>query len=104
MVLIPFSLRQFVSLQQLIDTVFIFCFIRKTGKKKDHNDLQASFNIIRVGQYYRLINYGETYTFEALEIISNDDCIVRSIDTLEKFQLSDLVKFGKGADFDFEEI
>jgi len=39
-----------------------------------------------------------------MEIINNDDCIVRSLDTLEEFQLADLIKFGKGADFYFEEI
>ena len=38
------------------------------------------------------------------EIINEYDCLVRSIDTLEKYQLSDLIKFGKGADFNFEEI
>jgi len=57
-----------------------------------------------VGKYYRLINYGETYTFEVMEIINNDDCVIKSIDTLETFQLSDLTRYGKGADFDFEEI
>ena len=74
------------------------------GKKKDQNELHASFNIIRVGQRYRLINYGETYIFEAIEIINDDECVVRSLDTLEKFNLSDLVKYGRGIDFDFEEI
>lgn len=83
---------------------FIFFYQYSTGTKQDHSELHASFNIIRVGQYYRLINYGETYEFEALEIINNDDCIVRSVDTLEKYRLSDLIKFGKGADFNFEEI
>ena len=75
-----------------------------TGTKKDHSELHASFNIIRVGQNYRLVNYGETNTFEVLEIINEDECIVRSVDTLEKYHLSDLIKFGKGEDFDFEEI
>ena len=57
-----------------------------------------------MGKSYRLINYGEVYTFEAMEIISNDECLIKSIDTLETFLLSDLTKYGKGADFDFEEI
>jgi hypothetical protein len=39
-----------------------------------------------------------------LEIINEAECIVRSIDTLEKYHLSDLIRFGKGEDFDFEEI
>ena len=79
-------------------------YLNTTKTKKDHSELHASFNIIRVGKHYRLINYGETYIFEALEIINVDDCLVRSTDTLEKFLLSDLIKFGRGKDFDFEEI
>ena len=57
-----------------------------------------------MGQNYRLINYGETHDFEALELINEGDCIIRSIDTLEKYYLSDLIKFGRGADFYFEEL
>ena len=59
---------------------------------------------MRVGKQYRLTNYGETSIFEVLDIINDDDCIVRSLDTLERFQLADLTKFGRGADFYFEEI
>jgi len=57
-----------------------------------------------VGKSYQLINYGETYTFEVMEIINNDDWVIKSIDTLETYHLSDLTRYGKGADFDFEEI
>lgn len=57
-----------------------------------------------MGKSYQLINYGETYTFEVMEIINNDDWVIKSIDTLETYHLSDLTRYGKGADFDFEEI
>lgn len=72
--------------------------------QENKSKLHASFNIIRVGQRYRLTNYGDTYTFEVLEIVSNENCLVRSLDTLEPYNLGDLIKFGKGDDFDFEEI
>ena len=74
------------------------------SKKKGKSKLHASYNIIRVGKKFRLLNFGEKYEFEVLEILDNDDCIVRSLDTLETYQLSDLTKFGKWDDFDFEEI
>ncbi len=74
--------------------------------KKDEgkSDLQASFNIIRVGQQYSLTNFGEIYTFQVVEILSNENCMVRSLDTLETYQLNDLVKFGRGGDFNFQEL
>ena len=74
------------------------------GKKKDRSKLYASFNIIRTAKKYRLVNFGETYEFEIIEIINDEDCLVRSLDTLETYHLADLVRYGKGDDFDFEEI
>lgn len=72
--------------------------------KRDRSEIYASFNIIRVGKRYRLVNYGETHEFEILEIFNEENCIVRSLDTLEMYNLSELVQYGKGDDFDFEEI
>ena len=68
------------------------------------SQLHASFNTIRVGQRYRLTNFGDIYTFEVLEMLSNENYIIRSLDTLETFQLNDIVKFGRGQDFNFEEV
>lgn len=73
-------------------------------ENQDKSEIYASFNIIRVGKRYRLINFGESNTFEVLEINTDDDCVVRSLDTLETYNLLDLVRYGKGEDFDFEEI
>ena len=74
------------------------------AKSKNKSELYASFNIIRTGKRYRLINFGETYEFEIIEIFSDEDCLVRSLDTLESYHLADLIRYGKGEDFDFEEI
>ena len=72
--------------------------------RKDKSELHASFNIIRTGKQYRLVNFGETSEFEIVEILSDEDCLVRSLDTLETYHLSELVRYGKGEDFDFEEL
>ena len=73
-------------------------------RRKEKGKLHAAYNIIRTGKQYRLFNYGEEYKFEVMEILNDNDCIVRSLDTLESYQLSDLTRFGRGDDFDFEEI
>ncbi len=74
------------------------------GRRTNKSEIHASFNIIRVGQRYRLTNYGDIYTFEVLEIINSEKYSVRSLDTLETYNLEDIVRFGKGEDFYFEEI
>jgi hypothetical protein len=74
------------------------------AKSKDKSELYASFNTIRTGKRYRLVNFGETSEFEIIDILSDENCLVRSLDTLETYHLADLIRYGKGEDFDFEEI
>ena len=74
----------------------------KESNKK--SPLRASFNTMRVGMRYKLVNHGDTSIFEVLEILSGDDCVVRSLDTLETFNLKDLIRFGMGEDYEFDEI
>ena len=63
------------------------------NKKQDKSELYASFTIIRTGKRYRLVNFGETFEFEIIEILSDDDAQVRSIDTLETYHLADLFRY-----------
>ena len=66
--------------------------------------LNAAFDIMRLGKRYRLVNYGEVVEFEVVDILDSGDYTLKTVDTLESLALSDLVKFGVGKDFEFEEI
>ena len=66
--------------------------------------LNAAFDIMRVGKRYKLVNFGEEYEFEVVDILDSGDFILKTVDTLEKLMLSDLVKFGAGTDFYFGEL
>ena len=66
--------------------------------------MNASFDIIRTGKHYCILNYGEVWKFEVLEIFDNNDYKIKMIDTLEEQLLSDLIAFGQGKDFTFDEI
>jgi hypothetical protein len=63
-----------------------------------------SFDVLRVGKKYRLINYGDTYEFEIERILVNGDFNVKDLLTLERYKLKDTIKFGKGNDFELREI
>lgn len=63
-----------------------------------------SFDVLRVGKKYRLINYEERYEFEIERILSNGDFKVKDLHTLERFHLKDTIKYGKGKDFEIREI
>ena len=66
--------------------------------------MNAAFNIMRTGKCYTLTNYGEVWKFEVLEIFNNNDYKIKMIDTLEEQLLSELVAFGQGGDFKFDEL
>jgi|TARA_B100000965_G_scaffold406709_1_gene447443 hypothetical protein len=63
-----------------------------------------SFNNLRVGKKFKLTNFGEQYEFEILEIMADGDCLLKDINTLEKYRLYTLISFGKGADFNVESL
>jgi hypothetical protein len=63
-----------------------------------------SFDVVRTGKKYRLTNYGETHDFVVEQILINGDFTVKDLLTLEKYRLTDLIKYGKGRDFLLEDI
>ncbi|HEU5292524.1 MAG TPA: hypothetical protein VFU05_17875 [Cyclobacteriaceae bacterium] len=63
-----------------------------------------SFDVLRVGKKYKLVNYGETHEFEVESILVNRDLKVKDLFTLERYLLKDLIKYGKGSDFEIQEL
>lgn len=63
-----------------------------------------SFDVLRTGKRYRLINYGEEHEFVVENVLDNGDFRVKDLLTLERFRLKELISYGKGKDFLLEEI
>lgn len=63
-----------------------------------------SFDVLRVGKKYRLINFRERYEFVIEEILEDRNFKLKDIHTLETLYMHDLIKFGKGADFEIREL
>ena len=66
--------------------------------------MSLAFSSIRVGKKYRLENLGETSEFEVIENLGWKDFKLKDIHTLEKYKMSDLIKYGKGKDYSLWEI
>lgn len=66
--------------------------------------MPMSIDTLRVGKKYRLENYGEVSEFQIEEKASDNDFKVKDLNTLEIYCLSDLLRYGKGDDFDLYEI
>lgn len=63
-----------------------------------------SFDVLRVGKKYRLINFGDRYDFEIERILANGDFKVKDIHTLERYLLKETIKYGIGKDFEMREF
>jgi hypothetical protein len=63
-----------------------------------------AFDVLRVGKKYKLTNFGETHEFEVEVILENRDLKVKDLFTLDRYLLKDLIKFGKGNDFEIREL
>ena len=66
--------------------------------------MSLAFSSIRVGKKYRLTNFEEISEFEVLESVGRKDFKLKDIHTLEKYSISDLIKFGRGTDYSLWEI
>lgn len=66
--------------------------------------MSLAFSSIRVGKKYRLTNFGEVAEFEVLEALSRHDFGVKDLHTLERYKMSELIKYGKGKDYSLWEI
>ena len=63
-----------------------------------------AFSSLRVGKKYRITNFGDTNEFEIEKILSPSDFAIKDLLTLERCRLRDLYKFGKGKDFEIQEL
>ncbi|WP_242918848.1 hypothetical protein [Pontibacter liquoris] len=66
--------------------------------------MAISLDNLRRGKKYRLRNYGEEFDFQVMDMPEENVYRVKDLNTLEYYLLHDLVKYGKGKDFDLEEL
>ncbi|OYX22809.1 MAG: hypothetical protein B7Z16_03765 [Algoriphagus sp. 32-45-6] len=59
---------------------------------------------LRVGRVYRLINQGEIRRIEVMARLADENFKVKDLDTLEYYTLHELLQWGKGKDYDLEEL
>lgn len=66
--------------------------------------MAMAFDALRVGRTYRLTNYGEEREFQVVRRLSDKNYLLQDKITMEKYELSDLVRYGTGKDYDLDEI
>lgn len=61
--------------------------------------MSIAFNNIRTHKNYVLTNFGEQFEFTVVEIKSDNEFLLKDLNTLETYYMSDLIAQGKGKDF-----
>ncbi|TFV97751.1 hypothetical protein E4S40_03670 [Algoriphagus kandeliae] len=59
---------------------------------------------LRVGRKYLFINQGEVRYLEIMARLSGDNFKVKDLETLEYYTMEELLRWGKGKDYELEEI
>ena len=62
-----------------------------------------AFDVLRTGKKYRLVNFGETHEFVIESVLPNGDFRVKDTLTLERYHLKELIRYGKGKDFEIRD-
>ncbi|MCP2044956.1 hypothetical protein [Pontibacter sp. HSC-36F09] len=66
--------------------------------------MAISFDNLRRGKKYVMENYGERFEFQVLDMPEEGSYLVKDLHTLEVFNLNDLIRYGRGKDFDMQEL
>ncbi|EKB50728.1 hypothetical protein [Cecembia lonarensis] len=59
---------------------------------------------LRVGRFYEFTNQGEKRRLEIIARLSSDNYKVRDVDTTETYTIEELLRWGKGKDYELDEI
>lgn len=66
--------------------------------------MPVALDNLLVGRIYRFTNYGEERDIEILARLSRGNFKVKDLATLEVYELEELLRWGKGPDYDLDEV
>lgn len=61
--------------------------------------MSIALDNIRTNKKYVLTNYGEQFEFTVVEIQSDKEFLLKDLNTLEHYYMSELIGRGRGKDF-----
>jgi hypothetical protein len=65
--------------------------------------MAISLDNLRVGRVYAFTNMGENRRLEILARLSGDNFKVKDLDTTEVYTIEELLRWGKGKDYELDE-
>ena len=59
---------------------------------------------LRKNHSYRIVNFDEELKFTVLDVISDNNYLIKTIDSLEIMELQDILRYGVSADYELDEL
>ena len=66
--------------------------------------MPLALSSLQTGHTYLIRNYDEVVEFQVVDIQADGDIKARHLHTLEIFLLSEITRYGKGKDYDLQEL
>ena len=66
--------------------------------------MPLALSSLQTGHSYIIKNYGEEVEFQVVDIKSDGEVEVRNLYSMEIFLLSEITRYGKGKDYDLQEL
>lgn len=66
--------------------------------------MAISLDNLRVGRKYLLVNQGEIRKLEIISRLRGVNFKVKDLDTLEYYTIEELLQWGRGKDYDLDEL
>ena len=63
-----------------------------------------ALNSLRKGHCYKVVNFGDVYEFQIIEILLEDDFLLKDIHTFEIYKFSLITDYGIGEDYSIDEL
>lgn len=59
---------------------------------------------LRKNHSYRIVNFDEELTFTVLDVISDENYLIKTIDSLEIMELKDILQYGVSSSYELDEL
>ncbi|GAB3651133.1 hypothetical protein GCM10028791_19450 [Echinicola sediminis] len=88
----------------VVTEVVEVCGINLVAYLRKEETMAIALDNLRVGRVYYLVNYGERRELEVLARLTKENFKVKDLDTLEIYELDELLRWGIGKDYELEEL
>ena len=63
-----------------------------------------AINNLRKNHHYRIVNFDEELKFTVLDVLSDENYLIKTHESLEIMELQDILRYGVSSNYELDEI